>query len=296
MENMQKVILEKYLHIGDEVIMQMDPETRGWGRKGVPDGTKGVVVGFYRYINSVAYNERWMGRESGMYEGNGAAYVKWEDGTTDRPSAHALVFANPELNAIRQNEHQYHEAFETMVKLSDLPELPYMEDDVVFLKKALFDSSRTARIRLVNYRDHDKFCDDGITPYPIYDVESMLGNHGTMRVNQNEIESLHKRGNYWAWENDKSKLQFKDLKHEISFYYSLGMTEQVRNPERKNYGWNIDEAIEAIRRGDGDYIEMSPGLFGSARRPLLFRFKTGAEVGDLPARCRTEILNGFNQE
>jgi hypothetical protein len=46
---MKNIILNHLVHIGDRVVMNMNSEARSCGRKGVPDGTVGTVVGVYRY-------------------------------------------------------------------------------------------------------------------------------------------------------------------------------------------------------------------------------------------------------
>ena len=286
----QRVVLEKYLKIGDEIIMNMPVDARSYGRKGVPDGTKGIVIGFNRYKRAYGYTDQWI-KPAGIYEGNGAACVKWENAGSDIVSAGDVSFQDNNLYNERHNDAQYHNAFETLAFISELPELPYMEGDKIKLHRSRFGDTDEVIICLIDYLKAKDYCIDNITPYPIYTI-SPINNPGvTTNVNHSDIKSLIERGNYWAWKNDKSKLKFSNLKEEASFYFSLGLAVSVKNPANNLYVWSMEEAFNSVSIGYGDVISVKSGLFGSG--PYISVYKI-IDNPELSIRLQNETIKGFS--
>lgn len=284
MENNQLVaaIIESRLRVGDEVVMCMDKESRGWGAIGVADGTKGKVVGFYRYDNYVGRNDRAI-YKPGVYEGNGVPIVQWDDGVTENVSAHNL-YLNEALLIERDKDDAYKQKFEEMDFIGELPITTYIEGNVVRTIDGLFE------IAMVDYRNLDFKYEDGSSDYPIYRVHRIDAHFYSTFLRESEILELVDKGNYWAWDNDKTQLKFRDLKHEAGFYTSLGFAKQMINPRTGNYKWELDEILTAIKEGVVDSISVSRVLFGCNPCPLAYAFPDLPELG---ARLRAETLKGF---
>lgn len=292
MSKQEAVILTSFLHIGDRVRMQMSADTKAFQKEEVPDGTEGTVVGFYRYLTAYGPNDSWMKYQPGIYEGNGVEIIQWDNGISSRPSCHDIVFVDESLKPIRQQDVAYREAFETKVRIADLPKLPYMVGNIIRVdnSRSLNDTG-LAEICRIDYLKHADKCSDNATPYPIYGIKPVDADGPTTSINQDDIIGLVEKGNYWAWENDKSKLRFKDIQEEAAFYASLGMFEYLRCPSTGNYRWPINEAIKAIHEGQGDVIKMTGGLFGSSPFPALYKF---IDLPDLSRRLRAATIDGFN--
>ena len=303
-DRIEKVILSRYLYIGDRIAMEASDESRSYNTdsvKGIPDGTQGTVVGFYRYKQAYGPDERYLLKGPnmgipGIYEGNGATYVLWDNGIANRPSLHDVVFVDKALNEIRRKDSEYHKAFEVMVKISDLPKLPYMIGNIVLLKPGTIsfgENGRYVRINRIDYLKAKDFCNDGVTPFPIYGICPADATGPSTSVRADDIERLINPGNYWRWENDqRDKLVFKDLQEEAGFYSSLGFSEQLRNPATDNYRWTLEEAVDVIEAGNADVIKDSGSWFGSTPFPTLYKYH---DLPDLSRRLREETLKGFNR-
>ena len=105
--------------------MKMDLESRGWGPKDLtPDGTEGVVVGYHRYHRYYGRDHGIFGFKSGLYEGNGATIVRWDNGKVERISTHHVCPIDQSVLDIRRTDDAYREAFETKMFLKDLCLIP----------------------------------------------------------------------------------------------------------------------------------------------------------------------------
>ena len=289
--DVENVILTKYLHIGDKVVMNMDPESRGWGRQGPDNGTKGVVVGFYRYKRDVSIIDYYISRIPGIYEGNGAAIILWEDGTHTNEGGCDIYWEDQSLNKIRGIDVAYQGAYETLVKVSDLPEVLYEIGDKVRVMRKSEGMYYLCTILRITYMDLEKKRDDG-SPFPYIQYQNdEEGWHSS--CTEDEIVELVERGNYWKWQHARESIAFKNLEEEAAFYGTLGYAEQCINPKTGDYGWTKDELLLAIVSGEIDVIRMSPGFFGAEERPLAFRYPTMPELGK---RLREETMRGFADE
>lgn len=292
---MEQVYQTKLLRIGDEVVMNMDKEARGWGREGVPDGTKGVVVGFFEYYTTKHLNQRG---KPGIYRGNGAATVMWETGEVD---THGSDIAMPKhILDERRKDEVWNDAFEKEVRQYDLPKFDYMVGNKVAFTRSSdrFGNPERHEIGVITFIDFDdmierrtgRLLDSRKWAYDNY-IHVDLEGGGSTRIAHSEITQLIEQGNYWAWENDKSQLSFTDLNHEVMFYASLGKRYQVRSPRSGDYKWTLDDAVEAVRRGDIDGLGSSGSFFGSEPFPIAWRFDD--ELADLAARTRAKTVEGF---
>lgn len=287
---MKHIILGKFTRLGDRVVMQMDKEARACGRPGPQDGTLGTVVGITRYKISHGHNALYPDTNpvTGIYEGNGAIYVKWDNGEAETVSCHDICFVDEKLNELRQQDTAYNEAFDTEVKVSDLPKLPYIEGATVILH-----TGETVSIKKIDYP-----IDTSYDPTKkIYYVNILSGQYvaASAYVSDEDIKKVLSHGNYFEWYyGDKANLKFKDISEEVHFYQTIGKLVQVRNSKTGYYTFTVKEFLEAIKKGEGHAVRMSGGLFGATPEPTLWKF-VGEGFEDLIQRCKEEILKGFNQ-
>ena len=286
----ENIILSCFTKIGDRVMVNTDDKDQhGWA-----NGLLGTVIGYYECITYETINS-YPWRKPGKYRSNGNPYVLWDSGTVDRPSLHDICFADEVENHthdIRAKDMVYRELFETHVWIDDLPKTKYNIGNIVQLVSSEFFESfgTTVVIESIDYYRVGEFCSDDITPYPVYRIRSIDGG-GSTSVRDLDIIKVISPGNYWFWQNDKSKLAFKDLKDEVSFYVSIGKVREVKNPKTNDYAWTIDEAVDAVQKGDVDVIKMSSGFFGALPSLSVMKFEEGFEV--LAQRVRRVILEGF---
>jgi hypothetical protein len=253
----KNIILNCFMRIGDRVKMNWTDTSEGWDtQKRKPNGTCGVVVGFHEYFQYYDVSTA-QGKKFGKYRCNGAAYVLWDDGESEMVSAHDICFedpfyVHPEVDSI------YCKIFNAEAFVEDLPELLLMVGNSLWLKESVDPIEQTGFrgqemvIVSIDYRQHGVKCDDGVTPYPIYQVRPKNGSGGSTNVRLSEIHKCDpKSGNYWAWLNDKTKLTFDSssldgMEEEIRFYESLGKITQVKNPITGDYSWSEDQARSAV--------------------------------------------------
>ena len=295
---MENVYATKLLRIGDEVVMNMDKEARGWGREGVPDGTKGIVVGFFEYYTTRHLNMRDV---PGIYRGNGAAVVKWATGEVD---THGSDLAMPKhILDERRKDTVWNEAFEEQVRQYDLPKFDYMVGNKIAYtwKPDPRHGGRHAPRREIGTITNIDFDDiierrtGRLQPMEKWHTDRVihvdLEEGGSTRVAISEIDELVEQGNYWAWLNDKTQLKFKDLREEVGFYASLGLRKQIRSARSGDYKWTQADSAEAIRRGDVDVLGNSGSFFGSEPFPVVY--KLDESLADLAKRVREETIKGF---
>lgn len=286
-----KVYSSSLLRIGDEVVMLMDKEARYWGRKGLPDGSIGRVVGFYEYYTTVNHGDG--NKKPGIYRGNGAAFVLWEDGSVD---THGSDVAIPEdLYELRLGDTEYKKYADMQVKVFDLPKFEYMVGNVIEVSRY---PGERCTIRKIEFTDIMNLRTGEFIPFRKWEddnlIEVELESGGSTRVPFSGITRIVEQGNYWAWVNDRDQLRFEDLRSECAFFASLGMSTQVVNPTSGNYRWEIPQLIEAVRKGEIDLISTSCALFGATPFPTAYRLDDN--LSDLKERARAEILKGFEEE
>lgn len=273
------------LQIGDEVIFRIDSETRDFTDTydNVPDGTKGVVCGFY---NAIIYYGRTnvLITPPGAYYQRGAVSVWLPDGRTVPGNYHIEMVDREEETrrslSMRDANGLLHAE---MVRLGDLPPTPFWESDKVLVHLPNH-GDEMMTIGNIEYRSMYACRNDG-SPWPFYSVHWETG--GTTSAEESWIELLE-RGPVWKFYHGEP-LTFSDLKEEATFFESIGHSEEVRNPANSLYSWNLEEVIAAIQDGTVHGFRMSPGLFRSRPSISARRFK---DV-DLGRRVAQATLEGF---
>ena len=298
-------ILAYFCRIGDIVMMNRSKES--WVSCKVPNGTKGVVVGYPRHERVYAYNDLGLGPRintghgmiPGIYSCNSQmVIVCWDHPDTDGFSEKGYTVAvNPSdiHNVTDSSKHgradsaKFAELFDAHMFLRPLPDLPFWPGDLV-QTAGDFPENNFAFVTRIDYHRTTDMCDDGFTPYPIYTIQPTMDMGPSMNVRDHSsaasllnsgvsesamthlqkvavtrarddekrenvfIVGLVKRGNYWAWYNDKSQLAFDSLEEEIRFHISLGHAVEVRNPESGIYNWMAKGAAEAFEKGTIDWF------------------------------------------
>lgn len=272
------------LQIGDKVVFNVDPEYRAWTNdyQDVPDGTEGVVCGFY---DAVIYESRIpvFTHHPGVYHRRGAASVWLSDGRivpggwsiemVDKDEEKRRDIALRDADGVRHTE---------QVRLGDLPDTKFWEQDRVCVR---FPNSEWGEQKMIishidYYYMHSCRCDG--SPFPFYGVRFMKG--GQTSAEELWIE-LIERGNVWKYYNNQP-LSFADLKEEADFFRLVGQTREVRNPKNDRYSWTKDEVLAAIR--DGAVHGFS--LLGSG--PYLSAWRFNDEL--LGKRVAETTLEGFS--
>jgi hypothetical protein len=297
------IVLDLYLRVGDRVVMQMDPEARGWGRPGAPDGTIGTVIGFTRHERHIP-RVGGFGQKPGVYMCNGVGVVAWDTGQHDTPGAGDLVWLtdHDKRSEERRKDKAWNDAFETKQFISDLPNLPFWEHDIVRDKTGRVQmGNRTdglLRIMSIEYHHLNSKRDDG-SPMPIYNVEAPEGRSGYTWTDNDDLElvergnddlELVERGNVWKWFNgERANIKWKDLHEEAGFHKWLGACDEIRNPRTSYYTWELQDIRGGLEDGLIDAPSISRGFFGAGPALRCHKFHDR----DLGERVRAEALNGF---
>lgn len=290
------IILERFLRIGDLVVMNMDKEQRAWaGSKSVPDGSVGIVVGFYRAklfrgrINN-------FGHTPGEYIRNGVAMILWGNGKAENTGAGNLrFFVDPETKKEeRRNDDAYNQAFDHEAYVDVLPAgVDIYEHDIVEVvdpKIVRSWETDTLKVLSIDWHHLDSKRTDG-SPMPIYQVTHLEPGHGTMSLDITQVK-LKERGNVWKWFNDKrDEIKFASLKEEVAFNFDLGLYEQVRCADTDGYHWPMASILPAVESGLIDVAKHQAGFFGAPGQVGAFKLQD-LELGE---RCRAEMKKGFTQ-
>jgi len=292
-DTLDRVILPRFLRIGDRVMMAVPTKDEGWHKRSVLNGVQGTVIGFARY-------KHYQGRlgvykeAPGQYESNGMPIVQWDTGVCDSPSMHDIVFVDPVIKETRRKDTVYNEAFQRPARIGDLPDLPFWELDIVRLvpgHRASWDDQPELIVSAINYEYIGDMCNDGVTPMPIYQVEPRSLNRGRITVGPKDIE-LVARGNMWWWTHDKSRVCFAGIREEISFHKSIGLSTPVRCPQTGNYHWPKEHVLEGATAGLIDVVSSQAGFFGVS--PSMYGYKMKDSV--LSARANALLCEGFREQ
>lgn len=291
-------IIDRYARIGDEVFYQQSKESAEWVKPAIPNGTKGVVVGFRRWQQYIGRNETWYARNShekaenavpGLYESNGALIIDWEVPYLQGINATDIYPVDQSILDARQTDKAWLNAYDRKIRIGDLPQLPYYEGDIVELNQPFLTDSadKLVRIRRIDYSRLNEYRNDGGTLMPLYTVSPVHETGPTTSINDVNREPLHtrdslgivrlvERGPYWHWDNDRENLKFESIEAEASFYHSVGLAVQIQNPNdgRRHYGFTIRQAVQALKDKIGASINMGGGMFGTHRTPTVYAFPT----------------------
>lgn len=290
----ENIILSEFIRIGDRVVMNMDPETRGWSsRKYAEDGTRGTVIGYTGYVSYEGYNEPY--HKPGKYHRWGQPVVLW-DGCTDPVPVDALhlQFENRELKEKRRAD-PGNATVKASVYLSELPDVGYMPGDIVRVSRNHWnrENGDHVLIKRINYHHMYAKRDDG-SPMPIFDAGYAYEDSGYTFYGLQDVVELIERGNYYHWfKGNKADVKFKDLHDEANFFYSIGKVKEVRNKRTLRYIWSLEDALEALVNNDADLLTMSPSLFNGSQGLRVSRVVDNPDLGE---RLRTETRMGFAVE
>ncbi len=302
---MDKIVLDRFMKIGDRVTMMMDEEARSWGRKGPPDGTQGTVVGFHRYTAWVPRVGGW-NEKPGKYLCNGATFVAWDNGFNDTVSAHDVVWSveHEKTKQERMSDKAYIEAFEKRSWVEDLPDLPIWEDDVVDVVSRRWDGEKQMRVKRIDYYNLGEKRNDGVTPMPIYACTGLDGTGGEVSLDETEVK-FASRGRVWKWMNGQDDMvSFKDLQDEAAFHRWLGLVKQVKNPTSGDYGWTLPQILTAMAEETVDAFTINNGfpflatMFSKPKRQNPEDSSHSAwkfDSANLGERTRKAALGAFNE-
>lgn len=273
----RRPILSFNCRIGDKIVMAVRSDDDGYTKRTVRNGTKGVIVGFHRR----KYYEPLFGffRPPGLYEVNGQPIVEWEGGVFDTPSCHdIIILTSRENDPIPQDE--YRKAFETRVRIGDLPETPFYPLDRV----EWYDDGQilAGTVSMVEYMDMNAKWDNG---RQIPWIEIKLDGSGSVRVDPDELRLLL-RGNVYYWYHDKSKLGFASIEEEAHLHKGLGLYDQIINPKTGNYHWPKEDVLGGLQTGIIDVINHHSMFGAQAFHGLKFRDQR------LSDRLRAKSLEG----
>lgn len=293
-----RIVLNHLCRIGDRVVMAVPNSDEGWATRRVRNGVEGTIIGIHRYQRTQSRVGIYT-TPPGLYEYNGSPIVKWDDGQFDRPSLHDVILIGELLNADRHEragQKEYREAFETPQFISDLPDLPFYEWDIVTpVRGSKFNDgwspSNKFRILDIKYDDLKSFCDDGVTPLASLVIEPVEGRSGTTYARIDEFK-LSSRGNIYWWYHDKSMMKFSSIEEECALHMTLGMTTEVRCPETGHYGWPLESVLPGVTSGIIDGIKAHDGFFGSGVSMHGHLFKD-RDVGE---RVRAKSIEGFSNK
>ena len=300
-----RVVLGEFLAMGDEVIVcrnTRDPESLHY-TKLPPDGTRAWVVGFTTYFDFHGRVGRY-DRKPGVYRRYGAPVFQWIDEAGNeqigRLHTHHLIWADASLDPQKtRRDTEIWRIHDKGVFVRDLPETPVIEGDIVQLAdhfKGHFPND-VARVEGIDYSwdgSMDQF--NGDPAANIYRLTPLEGGF-TMNLNANAFV-LKERGNYYWYEHDPSQMKFADLKDKASFYKSVGLSEELRNPHSGNYAWSLHEALDYLSEGKGAGIVKHGNPFAPlgaepSKTVHLYDFPT---MPDLAKEIREATLHGFNRE
>ncbi|MCA9357402.1 hypothetical protein H6784_04195 [Candidatus Nomurabacteria bacterium] len=280
--------LTELLRIGDKVVFKVSPDNRQWADtySNVPDGTVGVVCGFY---DAVMYESRVqvLANEPGVYHRKGAVSVWLADGRIV-PGGYSVEMVDKEeekrRDALYRDERGIFCRNKDQVRLGDLPPTTFWEGDKVRVRFPSEAEVQEMTIQGIDYHQmHEKRCDG--SPYPFYRVGFQDGR--SIAAEESWIE-LIERGNVWKYYHQEP-LAFDSLKDESVFFTMIGRTEEVRNPETDNYRWTLDQALKAIKEGLGHGFTNWMIPFSNNQRISVIKFLDE----DLGSRVAAETLKGF---
>jgi hypothetical protein len=278
--------------------MAVPNSDEGWATRRVRNGVEGTIIGIHRYQRTQSRVGIYT-TPPGLYEYNGSPIVRWDDGQFDRPSLHDVILIGELLNADRHEragQKEYRKAFETPQFISDLPDLPFYEWDIIEpTDKSSYNDgwSPSNKFRVINI-DYDRlgeFGNGGVTPLACLSIEPVEGRRGSSYARIDEFK-LSSRGNIYWWYHDKSKLKFEDIKEECSLHKTLGLMTEVKCDLTGHYGWPLEAVLPGLTNGSIDVIISHNGMFGSGPSMRGYKFND-RELGE---RVRAVSIEGFTKK
>jgi hypothetical protein len=278
------------IETGDKVIVKVAKENRDWGYNPCPDDTVAEVVGFSEIHYGRVQN---FGYPPGVYPNYCWVNIKLPDGEIRHIS---ISFLEPhdkdkysrmnDERMRRRKEDPYHDR-KTMIR--ELPETKFWEGDFVRCKD---DTDRKDCYQIVrtDYSNIGCFCNDGVTPMPIYEISDGFDAGWWRSVRESTLE-LVERGPIWKLMHDEPVV-FESLEEETRLTKLMGHYKEVRNPDtsKSPHAWTKDEILDAIEEGIAHGLSVSGGIFGGPHfSAILFSDE------DLGRRVADATLKGFGR-
>ncbi len=261
------------LRIGDKVVFKVDRDRRAWTDtyKDIPDGTVGVVCGFYDAVRTYGRESAYI-KKPGVYWSKGAASVRLDDGRiiTGCGNEIDLVDKDEQKRRDAQNRDARNCFIHEEIFLGELPPTPFWEGDTV--ERTRYGETETLIVVSIDY---DKLHDDKM-PY-VYTLRHPEQSHRSTGADVSELK-LIERGNIWKEEHGE-KLYFSSLQEHAAFEKSRGRAKEVRNPRTDIYKWTLEEALAAVEAGDAHEVTIESG-----QRVSVYRFddhRLGRRVAEL---------------
>lgn len=253
---------------GDEVIVAITEENRSWGYRPFDNDEVVKVIEFSTVHRGRVNN---FGNEPGLYYNTSWLTVENKAGKRDTINhLHLKNMPGSEYGSVERAE----------LRIRDLPETPLWEMDVVKCRDEVM------KVLSIDYDAIGTFCNDGVTPMPIYQCGRDYGGYSHYR--ERDLE-LVERGNVWKRAAGE-KMVFADLEEEASFFNQVGEYEEIRNPALGSYKWTLEEALEAIQQGIAHGFKSGIAPYSQSPSINLIRFHDEM-VGD---RVRGMTLLGFD--
>jgi hypothetical protein len=210
-------------NVGDTVMLDLQDRKL----KGVSDGEPVTIVDF---------SERYEGR----IDGAGVPPGLWKN------------YSYATIRDARGNEHDIHTSHLLPLPgrdyiglprqlVRDLPETPFWEEDLV----EIFDG-RKGVISAIDYYEVEKGSDR-----PVYRVRfPKLGSGEDFHA---RALDLVERGDVWRYHHGE-EIDFESAADEATLHHRLSLVTSVVNRETRKFGFSWDEAVQALRNGDADFI------------------------------------------
>lgn len=302
--------LNQCAYKGMKVIMNMDEQSRYWGRKGPPDGATGTLFKRMRYTE---YRDRFGSdryfSDAGVYERDGGWYVLMDDptlGDVIDGFEIPLVVAGYDFDVhpdsmeeyTRRADELWHEPVNTLktmsmfdqeaildnrVRIGDLPETRAWPLDTLIPVDGLRDEDKDLRFVVTRINYH--------SAVPYYDVTAYNAEGRSCFSTGFRDEHIKDivRGNLWKLEHGEP-LVFESLQEEASFAKGLGKAREIANPKSGLYSWTLEEFLAAIK---ADVVDcMTNGILPFTTTPRISAYRY--EDRDLGERLRQETIKGFN--
>jgi hypothetical protein len=265
-------VTAKKLRKGDLVVIAVNPNVRQAGCNLPADNTIAEVVD-YVYI----YEGRYDNKKPGKYICQFSVMIQPE-GEDKCINIHVSYIQPFDI----ERYHSTPELTGDELYVSELPETPFWEGDIVRIKRLGIES----KIVRIDYYRLGEFCDDGVTPMPPYMVKSV---EGWLTNERNSNLELVERGYVWKYYHNEP-LEFPDLPTEADFFKCIHHASDVRNPACNLYKWTKDEVLQAIKDGTVHGFSMGYAMFSDELRISAMRF----DDEELGKRVAEYTLKGFN--
>lgn len=259
---MKPEILDSDVRIGDRVLVSLGKSESGWFTKQKEETRKGIVCGHYVIRVYYGRNACPAGLIPGGYWYKGAPVIQL-DVAEGEDSNQVRIVGMGELSFLHISDSEiesrkadliYKRAFAVKHRFSDLPDLPYYEGDVVFIKdRSLPFHGQEAIITKIDYSTIVKHKRAESNDVPIYTVKSTMITGKEYVVAASSFD-LVRHGNYYWFERDATRLSFTTIRDELEFYLSVNMLEKLADEHSGQMVWGRQRALAMVKEGRADVV------------------------------------------